>query len=234
MLIICLKYRKNLVHTAAGTNLSRNFAGQRKHHRKEATETLKKAEVQRDRYYATIHKVALHGDKIPGLRLVNSKFCSHSNCCWNFLRIIRRHQPVRNVPAVRSKHFGSTASLRTGEYFATFFHVSRKSYDWRMCITSAASSSQTTSQSISLLQHCKIKCLIFILCCTIFDFPGWQRNIFTNYFSSELFFDSFKNLFKVLELVWKKLVLILNSKWHILAPANVQIASKLWWEPSSC
>jgi hypothetical protein len=40
---------------------------QRKNHRKEAAETLKKAEVQRDRYYATIHKqVGLHGDKIPG------------------------------------------------------------------------------------------------------------------------------------------------------------------------
>lgn len=47
--------------------MSNNFTGQRKQHRKDAAETLKKAEVQRDRYYATIHKVGLHsGDKIPG------------------------------------------------------------------------------------------------------------------------------------------------------------------------
>ncbi|CRL00266.1 CLUMA_CG013539, isoform A [Clunio marinus] len=45
--IVCFKYR------------------QRKKHRKEAEDTLKKAEIQRDRYYATIHKVSLHGDKIP-------------------------------------------------------------------------------------------------------------------------------------------------------------------------
>lgn len=45
--------------------------GQRKQHRKEATETLKKSDVQRDRYYATIHKVALHGDKIPGELFTN-------------------------------------------------------------------------------------------------------------------------------------------------------------------
>lgn len=67
MLIICLKYRKSFAVLRDQNFIIEYFTGQRKQHRKEAAETLKKAEVQRDRYYATIHKVGLHaGDKIPG------------------------------------------------------------------------------------------------------------------------------------------------------------------------
>lgn len=68
LMIICLKYRKILrLRLQNIYSQLLKSTGQRKHHRKEATENLKKAEVQRDRYYATIHKVPLHpGDKIPG------------------------------------------------------------------------------------------------------------------------------------------------------------------------
>ena len=49
------------------TNLLYVFPGQRNRLRKEANENKKNADAQRDRYYATIHKVALQaGDKIPG------------------------------------------------------------------------------------------------------------------------------------------------------------------------
>lgn len=58
---------------------SLKFTEQRKHHRKEAAENLKKAEVQRDRYYATIHKQALHGDKIPGRFKDSTALVSRSN-----------------------------------------------------------------------------------------------------------------------------------------------------------
>jgi hypothetical protein len=66
LLIVCLKFSKELFNFLRHTFDDFTFTEQRKNHRKEAAENLKKAEVQRDRYYATIHKQALHGDKIPG------------------------------------------------------------------------------------------------------------------------------------------------------------------------
>lgn len=52
------------------TNLLYVFPGQRNRLRKEANDNQKNADAQRDRYYATIHKVALQaGDKIPGFFL---------------------------------------------------------------------------------------------------------------------------------------------------------------------
>lgn len=66
-MIICLKLRKfTSCPSFAISDDTDCLTGQRKQHRKEINENLKKAEIQRDRYYATIHKVALHGDKIPG------------------------------------------------------------------------------------------------------------------------------------------------------------------------
>lgn len=48
-------------------NLLYVFPGQRSRQRKEAMDNQKNTDAQRDRYYATIHKVALQaGDKIPG------------------------------------------------------------------------------------------------------------------------------------------------------------------------
>lgn len=38
--------------------------------RKEAKENQQNTDAQRDRYYATIHKVSLQGDKIPGNVLI--------------------------------------------------------------------------------------------------------------------------------------------------------------------
>lgn len=67
IMIICLKLRKFTSCPSFNVIGDTDFlTGQRKQHRKEINENLKKAEIQRDRYYATIHKVALHGDKIPG------------------------------------------------------------------------------------------------------------------------------------------------------------------------
>lgn len=66
LMIICLKLRKFMHWPSFAPTLTHILTGQRKQHRKEINENLKKAEIQRDRYYATIHKAALHGDKIPG------------------------------------------------------------------------------------------------------------------------------------------------------------------------
>lgn len=66
LMVICLKLRKLIKCPSFTSTVTHILTGQRKQHRKEINENLKKAEIQRDRYYATIHKVALHGDKIPG------------------------------------------------------------------------------------------------------------------------------------------------------------------------
>lgn len=129
-MIICLKYRKiSQPELKSKAFTSSNFTGQRKQHRKEANENLKKAEVQRDRYYATIHKVALHaGDKIPGWYLrqhyevLNQKIS-------NLHRIIGGHQSIRHLPTVGSQHFGAAPPLRTGQHTPPLFHVPRTRYD---------------------------------------------------------------------------------------------------------
>lgn len=72
LMIICLKLRKCMDCPSFAPTVTHILTGQRKQHRKEINENLKKAEIQRDRYYATIHKVALHGDKIPGKGLITT------------------------------------------------------------------------------------------------------------------------------------------------------------------
>jgi hypothetical protein len=70
--IVCFKYRMKRAELkkARMHNLLYVFPGQRVRQRKEAQEKQKSSDAQRDRYYATIHKVALQaGDKIPGSTL---------------------------------------------------------------------------------------------------------------------------------------------------------------------
>lgn len=70
MAIICFKYRETRAELkqARMQNFLYVFPGQRSRQRKEAQDNQKNSDAQRDRYYATIHKVALQaGDKIPGL-----------------------------------------------------------------------------------------------------------------------------------------------------------------------
>lgn len=73
------------------------LTGQRKQHRKEVNDSLKKAEVQRDRYYATIHKVGLHGDKIPG-KIKSSLMSRHP---WMFQNV-SQSLPKTSVHTQRS------------------------------------------------------------------------------------------------------------------------------------
>lgn len=84
--IICYKYRMQQAHmrNAGLPNSLYVFAGQRDHQRKDATDNQKNADAQRDRYYATIHKVALQGDKIPGKKELSAIQRSKNNISNEF------------------------------------------------------------------------------------------------------------------------------------------------------
>ncbi|XP_058053672.1 cell adhesion molecule Dscam2 [Anopheles bellator] len=63
--VVCFKYRYIIVYGLFGF-FRLPFAGQRGRQRKDTMESQQTTDAQRDRYYATIHKVALQaGDKIP-------------------------------------------------------------------------------------------------------------------------------------------------------------------------
>lgn len=69
---------------------------------KEQLDNQQNAETQRERYYATIHKVSLQsGEKIPGILMrIKARSNTESIICRNF----RRYIAIRHVSVIRTKY----------------------------------------------------------------------------------------------------------------------------------